>query len=207
MRRTRRLLALASGALLLAGCSAADSAPSGSAGSDAGDDSGFPVTIEHAYGSTVITERPERVVVVGLSEQDALLALGVVPVATTTWIPGADGNIWPWAEDALGDADRPEVLESEQDFERVAGMEPDLIVALYSSISAKDYELYSAIAPTLAKPEGTVDYGVSWREVVTTLGQALGEQEQAGRLVSDVDDAFARPGSSTPSSTRPRRCR
>ena len=35
------------------------------------------VTIEHKYGSTTVPETVERVVTVGLVEQDALLALGV----------------------------------------------------------------------------------------------------------------------------------
>ncbi|MFI6497775.1 hypothetical protein [Nonomuraea typhae] len=42
-----------------------------------------PVTIEHKFGSTEIKAPPQRVVSVGLVEQDALLALGVVPVGTT----------------------------------------------------------------------------------------------------------------------------
>ena len=43
------------------------------------------MTIQHKYGSTTIEQPPERVVVVGLRDQDALLALGIVPVATTEW--------------------------------------------------------------------------------------------------------------------------
>lgn len=35
----------------------------------------FPVTIEHKYGSTQVTEDPERVVTVGLTDHDAVLAL------------------------------------------------------------------------------------------------------------------------------------
>lgn len=45
----------------------------------------FPVTIEHKHGSTTILQAPERVVLVGLNEQDAMLALGVVPVASSEW--------------------------------------------------------------------------------------------------------------------------
>src|SRR5262245_31240141 len=37
----------------------------------------FPVTIEHKYGSTEITQRPERIVTVGLTDHDALLALRI----------------------------------------------------------------------------------------------------------------------------------
>ena len=34
----------------------------------------FPVTIEHKFGSTTISEEPQRVVSIGFSEQDPLLA-------------------------------------------------------------------------------------------------------------------------------------
>src|SRR3954452_14301033 len=54
----------------------ASGAPSAAAGA-------YPVTIEHKYGSTEITAEPQRVVLVGLNEQDAMLALGKVPVATS----------------------------------------------------------------------------------------------------------------------------
>ena len=40
----------------------------------------FPTTIEHRYGSTEIKEAPQRVVSLGYTDQDALLALGVTPV-------------------------------------------------------------------------------------------------------------------------------
>ena len=40
----------------------------------------FPVDIAHRHGTTTVAEEPERIVTVGLTDQDALLALGVVPV-------------------------------------------------------------------------------------------------------------------------------
>ena len=40
----------------------------------------YPVTIEHAFGETVIEKQPERVVTVAFGNQDVVLALGVVPV-------------------------------------------------------------------------------------------------------------------------------
>src|SRR5689334_5724694 len=72
--------------------------------------SAYPVTIEHKYGSTTITEFPQRIVLVGLTEQDALLALGVVPVATREWYGERPGAIFEWAQDLLGDAEVPVVL-------------------------------------------------------------------------------------------------
>src|SRR5262245_63429953 len=94
--RGRRLLGVTLAGLLaatLVACGSDDdddtATDAGASDSDAGgaeagvgteaDPDAFPVTIEHKYGSTTIEEEPERVAVVGLTEQDALLALGVVP--------------------------------------------------------------------------------------------------------------------------------
>ena len=54
---------------------------------DAGDDRAptttpagrFPATVEHALGTTVVEDEPQRVVTVGVTEQDFVLALGVTP--------------------------------------------------------------------------------------------------------------------------------
>ena len=40
----------------------------------------FPITIGHAFGHTVIGQRPERVATVAWANQEVPLALGVVPV-------------------------------------------------------------------------------------------------------------------------------
>jgi iron complex transport system substrate-binding protein len=203
MRRSTLPLLIAAGALAvsLTACgSDSDDADSTAGGSDdsTSEGSAFPVSIENKYGTAEITEEPQRVVTVGLTEQDALLALGVVPVATTKWFDTHPGEIFPWAEGALGDADLPEVLEDEKQFEKVAALQPDLIVAMYSSITKEDYEKYAAIAPTLAAPDGYVDYGVPWQEATRTIGEALGKADEADSMVSDVEDKIAQAAEDHP---------
>ena len=63
--------AIAGSCRVAAGCSSRKPAP-GSAG-------GGSVTITHLFGQTVIKEPPKRVVSAGYTEQDDLLAVGVVP--------------------------------------------------------------------------------------------------------------------------------
>lgn len=41
----------------------------------------YPLTIEHKFGATTIGAPPERVVSLGYTEQDAIVAFGVRPVA------------------------------------------------------------------------------------------------------------------------------
>ena len=88
--RPLRLLSLAvaaTAALTLAACST--TAPG--AGSDVdvppAEDGAFPVTIEHAYGETTITEQPLRVASVAWANHEVPLALGIVPVIQekVTW--------------------------------------------------------------------------------------------------------------------------
>lgn len=180
--------------IALAACGGA----SGSNGAEASGngDSGnaaFPVTLEHKYGSTTIEREPERVVAVGLTEQDALLALGVVPVATTKWIGKYPGEIGPWAQDELGDTPAPEVLVDADgvQFERIAALRPDLILGLYSGLTEDSYNTLSEIAPTVAQPEGYADFGIPWQELTKQVGKAVGRSEQADTLVADVEARFA----------------
>ncbi|MCK9494364.1 MAG: iron-siderophore ABC transporter substrate-binding protein [Dehalococcoidia bacterium] len=151
-------------------------------------------SIEHMYGTTEITGIPSRVVTVGWTEQDALLALGVVPVGTTAWVGDAPGAIHPWAEDELGDAALPEVLDDGDgiQFERIATLEPDLIVALYvpMGLSQEDYNRLSAIAPTIAPPAGVTDGGISWQDLTRTVGIAVGKEEQAAEVIASVEARF-----------------
>ncbi|WCB93789.1 hypothetical protein DSM104299_02505 [Baekduia alba] len=75
--------------------------------------------------------------VVGLREQDALLALGVVPVGTSEWHGDHPGAIFPWAKKALGNAPLPTKLNVTDgiEFEKVAAPRPDLIIAVYSGLT------------------------------------------------------------------------
>jgi iron complex transport system substrate-binding protein len=153
----------------------------------------FPVTIEHKYGSTTIESEPKRVVVVGLRDQDALLALGVVPVATTEWFGKHPGAIFPWAKEALGDAPEPTVLTNTDgiQIEKVAAQRPDLIVGVYSGITQKEYDALSKLAPVVAQPKDKVDYGSTWQEEQLTIGKAVGQPTKAQELVDKTDKLIA----------------
>ena len=195
MRLTSILAALLCG-LFLAACgsdeesTAPKSQPSGQSQTDAG---AFPVTIEHKYGSTTIEKQPERVVVVGLRDQDALLALGVVPVATTEWFGKHPGAIFPWAKDELGSAKLPTVLTNTDgiQIEKVAAQRPDLILGVYSGITQKEYDALSKLAPVVAQPKDKVDFGSTWQQEQLTAGKAVGQAEKAQQLVDDTEKLIA----------------
>lgn len=217
MNPSRRNVLAGLSALALAPVLAACGSDSGSSGSDAAGspspsgsggasdaagsaEAAFPATITHKYGETTVEKAPTRVVCVGLTEQDSLLALGIVPVAVTKWFGDAPGYIFPWAEDLLGDAELPEVLEDTDgvQIEKIAALQPDLIIGQYTGLTKKDYELLSKIAPTVAQSGDYADYGTPWDEMALTIGTAVGQPERMQGIVDGVkqqitDQAAAHP--------------
>jgi iron complex transport system substrate-binding protein len=155
-------------------------------------DAAFPVTIEHKFGSITLEERPERVVSIGYTEQDTLLALGVTPVAVRYWYGDQDSAIFPWAQDEAAGAE-PIVLNmpfGALNYEAILALEPDLISAVGSGITAEEYENLSQIAPTLAQYDEYVDFGMPWQERVRLIGQAVGENERAEQIVGDLEARY-----------------
>lgn len=151
-------------------------------------------SVVHKLGSTEVPVDPERVVTIGYSDQDTLLAFGEVPVGVVDWYGDYPDATWPWAQDALGD-EHPEVFNRGQftgqaniDFEGIAKLEPDLIMAQYIDVSGDAYSRLSEIAPTVTGSPDYPDFGMPWQENVRLVGETLGEQEKADELVAGVDD-------------------
>ncbi|MBA2813135.1 iron-siderophore ABC transporter substrate-binding protein [Streptomyces sp. KM273126] len=195
-RRAPRLAAaLASAAMLLVTATACGGDDSGSDDTGAGAESGsggsaFPVTVAHKYGSTTIKSEPKRIVTVGLTDQDSVLALGRTPVGTTEWLGGYKGAVGPWAEDRLGGDGTPTVLKDTgtgPQVEKIAALKPDLILAVYGGLTKEQYESLSKFAPVVAQPEKYNDYGVPWQEQTETIGKALGKPEEAAKAVADTE--------------------
>jgi iron complex transport system substrate-binding protein len=150
----------------------------------------FPVTIEHTYGETTIESEPERIVSVGFTEQDTLLALGVTPVAVRNWFGDKPHATWAWARDELGDAEPTVLAVGELDMEQIAAQDPDLIVGIFSGVTQQQYDRLSQIAPVVAQPEDYVDFGVPWQEQTRILGRATGRQDRAETLISELESRF-----------------
>lgn len=194
--RTAVAAALAAGALV--GCStgstgssdAATDAPSATTSTDAG---AFPVTIEHAYGETVIDAEPTRVATLGWSDQDVALALGVVPVGAVaiSW-GGNEAQSTPWFDAAL------EELGGEQPtryadtdgapIDEIAQLEPDLILATNSGLTEQEYAKLSKIADVVAFPDEP--WLTDWEDSLEMAGAALGRTELAEQVEDETEAAI-----------------
>jgi iron complex transport system substrate-binding protein len=179
--------AAATAAAAVTGLSSGCSSPKPTQGTSGGGS----VTITHLFGQTVIKEAPKRVVSAGYTEQDDLLAVGVIPIAVTNWFGDQPFAVWPWAQPKLGAA-QPVVLNLDNGIpvDQIAGLKPDLIVAINAGVDADTYQKLSAIAPTVAQSDGDAFFE-PWKEQATAIGQAVFQDDQMKSLIDAVDKQFA----------------
>lgn len=184
---SRRLFVAAAVALALAGPARAADA--------------FPVTLTHAFGDTTIAAAPVRIVTIGWMSQDAVLALGQVPVAIPEqkW-GGNERGVLPWVADAVSALGGPEPriinFDSDIPYEDVLATAPDLILAPYSGLTEEQYTRLSAIAPTVAYAKAA--WAASWQEVMLTVGKALGKSAEAEALIAATSARLADAASAHP---------
>ena len=190
--RASRLLSIAASAALLVGLAGCAQTPAPADDADAPAGSGaFPVTIEHAFGETVVPAKPKRVATVAWANHEVPLALGVVPVGMSraTWGDDDGDGVLPWVEDRLEQlgAKTPVLFDETDgiDFEAVADTRPDVILAAYSGLTKSDYETLSKIAPTVAYPK--VAWGTTLDEMIEMDSEAIGLGARGERLATRID--------------------
>jgi iron complex transport system substrate-binding protein len=180
---------MTAGAALLAACS------SEKPGTVAKDGS---VTVKHLFGETKVPAPPKRVVSAGFTEQDDLLAVGVVPIAITDWFGGQPFGVWPWAQPKLGNA-QPVVLSLADgvQVDQIASLKPDLIVATNAGLDQDTYTKLSAIAPTIAQ-SGRDAFFEPWKDQAAVIGQAVFKNDDMTKLIAAVDEKFKAAGTNNP---------
>ena len=191
--RTRRDflgMAAAAGAALTTACSRPDAGGGAAPGT---------VTIKHVFGETVLSAPPTRVVSAGLTEQDDLLAVGIVPIAVTTWFGEQPFGVWPWAQPGLGDA-TPALLNLDNgiQLDPIARLKPDLIVAVNAGLDVDTYTKLSEIAPTIAQSGGDAFFE-PWKDQAAAVAAAVFKKDEMSRLIEGVDEKFAAVAQANPS--------
>lgn len=155
----------------------------------------FPITIEHAFGTTTIKHKPGRVATVAWANHEVPLALGIVPVGFAAATFGDDDNdgLLPWVSARLEelDAETPVLFDEGDgiDFEAVAATRPDVILAAYSGLSQADYDTLSLIAPVVAFPDSP--WSTDWREMIRTNSTGLGMKAEGEALIDRLETQIA----------------
>ncbi|MDT0609172.1 iron-siderophore ABC transporter substrate-binding protein [Streptomyces lancefieldiae] len=197
-RLAAALSAAALGLGLLAGCGSdsSDSADKSSDGTSTAGSGAFPVTVEHAFGTTKVAEAPQRVVSVGYTDDQTILAFGIKPVGMVDQYPNPAGKTpdvntqWPWVKEKWGDT-RPEVImkngDSGPNYEKIAALRPDLIIAVYSEIDRAAYDKLSRIAPTVGRTKAEKEpFSAPWQDNALHIAKALGKAEEGEKMVADI---------------------
>ncbi|MCW5707593.1 iron-siderophore ABC transporter substrate-binding protein (plasmid) [Shinella yambaruensis] len=161
----------------------------------AADETTYPIVIEHAFGTTTIARKPERVATVAWANHEVPLALGVVPVGFAAANFGDDDGdgLLPWVAEKLKElgGEKPVLFDEGDgiDFEAVAATRPDVILAAYSGLSQADYETLSQIAPVVAYPQSA--WSTDWREMIRLNSTGLGMAKDGEALIARIEKEIA----------------
>lgn len=181
--RGRRALWLAAlAAAVLASTAIGCSAPSTDGPGNTTGDTSAARTVDSAYGNTTITGQVHRVVALSADWLGTMLALHAPVVGYKTDGPAAQMAPAPWLADSLpADATR---LSGSGDgiVEKVAALEPDLIVGPTWLVTRELADKLGVLAPTIVDDDsGAGTTSGSWERQLATAGTALGSPSAATR--------------------------
>ncbi|WP_019545745.1 iron-siderophore ABC transporter substrate-binding protein [Streptomyces sulphureus] len=190
IRGLRTGSAVAVSAALLAGLTAC-AGEDADAGSGGGGESGgaFPAKVATKFGEVTVEKKPKRVVALGWGDAETALALGVQPVGASDWLEFGGDGVGPWAK---GEYDKsPQLIGTlEPEYEKIAELQPDVILDTKSSGDRKRYDTLSKIAPTVGVPKGSDQYLTPWEKQTEMIAKALGVKEKGAELVADTEKKF-----------------
>ncbi|WP_156723612.1 ABC transporter substrate-binding protein [Streptomyces apocyni] len=181
--RSATFVALAAAAAVtLTACGGGDSDTSSKSSKDNKDKTSDAAThtVRDAMGDVKVPDSPKRVVVLDTDALDSAVTLGVTPVGASTVVEEAPFSTY-LPEDKLKGI-KPIGVIGEPNLEAINALKPDLILGSKVRYE-KHYKSLSAIAPTVFS-ETT---GPTWRKNFDLHADALGQKNEAKKVVSDYE--------------------
>lgn len=157
-----------------------------------GGDDGRPAyraqTFAHVHGSTQVSAAPQAVAALGAGDADAVLALGLQPVAI-----GSTGTALPSWEQTMVSG-KPTIVSGFLDTAAIAATKPDLIIDT-GDLDAATYDKLTKIAPTITRPAENATAPWTWQSQLTWIGKIVGLEaaanEQINAVASQTNDVKA----------------
>ncbi|RUT07370.1 putative siderophore-binding lipoprotein YfiY [Dulcicalothrix desertica PCC 7102] len=139
--------------------------------------------IKHDLGEACIPNRPNRIIVSDEIMLDAILALGIKPIAVgKPDLVSSKTSILGTKLKELSTIGK----QSQPNLEKIVKLNPDLIIGFL--ISQENYKLLSQIAPTVA-----LEYNQStWKDALRRIGEIVGEQEKAEILLNQYQQRLTK---------------
>ncbi|AIA01783.1 iron-siderophore ABC transporter substrate-binding protein [Streptomyces noursei] len=200
-RAPRRLFAASAAASLLLLVSACGGGDKSDAAASDGSHGAFPVSIKSALGTAKIDKEPKRIVTLGQGSAETAIALGHTPVGVEEYPWGSDKSGYlPWIKDAVKKAGDPLPKQfkggDQLDIEAITELAPDLILAPWSGITAKQYDLLKDIAPTVAYPDKA--WSTDWDQQINIIAKSLGQPAKGTGLIKDIKKELADAAATRP---------
>ncbi len=174
----------------LSACGSSDDSDSpASAASDGASAGAFPAKVGTKFGEVTVDKQPKRIVALGWGDAETVLALGGQPVGASDWLPFGGEGVGPWAKGMYDK--KPELIGTmEPEFEKIASLQPDLILDTKSSGDQTRYDTLKKIAPTVGVPKGGDQYKISWEQQTTMIAAAMGVPEKGEKLIAETEKKF-----------------
>lgn len=141
------------------------------------------VTIKHELGESKVSKNPEKVVVFDYGTLDTLDKLGI----EVTGVP--QGSIPTYLEKYESEDYENVGSLKEPDFEKLAQIDPDLII-----ISGRQSALYDQLkdlAPTVYLGVDTTRYMESFKENLNKIGTIFDKQNEIDKELKDIEKSIA----------------
>ncbi len=143
-----------------------------------------PRTVTHEFGETQVPTDPQRVVVL---DNEAILGTALlcdVPVVATNFQPFGDGFLPYFPAEEF--ADMEDVGWTEIDIEKIAAIDPDLIVGDTGAIGVGEigYDLLEQIAPTVIFEH----FGFTpWKDAIREAAAVFGCADEIDRRIAEYE--------------------
>ena len=173
-RQRRFFLLMGASALITSACSG-NVSPKPSAAAP----SGTTKRVQHAFGETEVPVNPTRIVVLGYFTVEALMVLGVQPIAAPKLLIDNLLHLPP-ADKEIIDVGEPRTPS----LEKLATLKPDLILGTKLFTDADTYPLLSQIAPTVIFD---VNGFTEWQTLTRLCAEVLGKEAKAEQLRADYE--------------------
>jgi iron complex transport system substrate-binding protein len=149
-------------------------------------------SVPHALGEATVPPNPARIVAItGQMDLDALLALGLQPVAAGANFED-DTAVNPWSAGRLSEDVEIFKFRPEVNVEQIATFRPDLIIGHRGWLEPV-YDQLSQVASTVVVPyDGGVDGAdAMWRAPLRIVARAVGQAARGEQILSELDATIA----------------
>lgn len=169
-------------AIVVVGCSSgndSDGATKDEGATDEPETETEAVTVEHELGTTEVNKNPEKVVVFDMGSLDTLDKLGI----EVAGVPQA--SIPSYLEKYAGDEYENVGGLKEPDFEKIAEIDPDLIII--SGRQGDLYDQFEELAPTIFLGVDTENYMESFENNTKTIGEIFEKEAEVDEALANIE--------------------